>query len=99
LYGTNHDPRVWANPQQFDPQRFAASFDEQYGLIPQGGGRHADGHRCAGEWVTRALLRQATALLASEVSWEVEGDPPVDFARLPALPVGGMVLRNIRARR
>lgn len=97
LYGTNHDPRVWANPQQFDPQRFAASFDEQYGLIPQGGGRHADGHRCAGEWVTRALLRQATALLASEVSWEVEGDPPVDFGRLPALPVGGMVLRNIRA--
>lgn len=99
LYGTNHDPRLWTDPQQFDPQRFAAPFDDQYGLIPQGGGRHAEGHRCAGEWVTRALLRQATALLVSEVSWEVEGDPPVDFARLPALPVGGMMLRNIRARR
>lgn len=99
LHGTNHDPRLWNEPQRFDPQRFAGSFDEQYGLIPQGGGRHADGHRCAGEWVTRALLRQAVALLAAEISWEVEGDPQVDFARLPALPEGGMMLRGIRMRR
>jgi fatty-acid peroxygenase len=98
LYGTNHDPRIWTQPERFDPDRFAAGYDELYGLIPQGAGSHADGHRCAGETITRALLRQASAFLAGQLEWTVDGDPQVDFARLPALPRGGMMLRQVRLR-
>ncbi len=98
LHGTNHDPRIWNEPQRFDPDRFQAGHDELYALVPQGGGRHADGHRCAGESVTRALLRQASTFLAAQLEWSVDGDPQVDFGRLPALPHGGMMLRDVRLR-
>lgn len=98
LHGTNHDPRLWKEPQRFDPERFLAGHDEQYGLVPQGGGRHSDGHRCAGESITRALLRQAGSFLAGHMEWSVEGEPEVDYGRLPALPRGGMQLRDVRLR-
>src|SRR5699024_1154959 len=38
LYGTNHDPRLWDEPQVFDPERFAAGGVNEYNFIPQGGG-------------------------------------------------------------
>lgn len=50
LYGTNHDARVWDRPGVFDPDRFRHWDDNPFTLVPQGGGDHLTGHRCAGEW-------------------------------------------------
>jgi len=52
MYGTNHDPRSWDDPYTFRPERFRSWDGSAFSLIPQGGGDHATGHRCAGEGLT-----------------------------------------------
>lgn len=94
LYGTNHDARHWHEPDRFDPDRFNGDVDHVFGLVPQGGGVHAQGHRCPGEWITLALMQQAAQFLA-RLEYDVEGDPQIRFGRLPALPEGGMQLRRV----
>lgn len=95
LYGTNRDRRHWRAPETFDPTRFDAGADMVFGLVPQGGGLHAEGHRCPGEWITLALMQQA-ALKLTGLRYAVEGEPGIDFGRLPALPEDGMRLRDVR---
>jgi len=95
LYGTGHDPRYWRDPGKFEPRRFEGDVDTVYALVPQGGGIHAEGHRCPGEWITVALMAQAAQALTG-LRYTVVGQPKVDFRRLPALPGGGMQLRGIR---
>jgi fatty-acid peroxygenase len=99
LYGTNRDPRLWADPGVFRPDRFADGPGDAFTLVPQGGGDHAWGHRCAGEWVTVALVAQAHRVLTRQVRYEV---PPQDLRvrrdRFPARPESGMVVRRVTAR-
>ena len=76
LYGTNHDARVWTDPEQFRPERFRDWTGDAFGLIPQGGGDHWTGHRCAGEWITIALMRVVLDLLVGEMRYRV---PPQDL--------------------
>ena len=97
LYGTNRDPRLWENPDAFRPERFAGREPTPYDLIPQGGGEHHAGHRCAGEWITIRLMQVATRFLTSEIDYEVpEQDLSLDYAALPALPQDGMRVTKVR---
>lgn len=97
LYGTNRDPRSWEGPDRFEPERFRGWEGDPFTLVPQGGGGHADGHRCAGEWITIDLLRQAVDFLARESAWSVPAqDLTVDLSRMPARPASGMVIADLR---
>ncbi|RKN42637.1 cytochrome P450 [Micromonospora endolithica] len=97
LYGTNHHRALWPEPERFRPERFTGWRDDPFGLIPQGGGDHHVGHRCAGEWITIELMKRAVATLAGSMSYDV---PPQDLAvslhRMPALPPSGFVITNVR---
>jgi fatty-acid peroxygenase len=97
LYGTNHDPRIWTDPESFWPGRFVRR--EQvgaYGFIPQGGGEHMQGHRCPGEWITIALMKGAARMLTSRLRYDLpEQDLDTDFARLPALPKSRFVMTSV----
>ncbi|MGR3321504.1 MAG: cytochrome P450 [Pseudooceanicola sp.] len=91
LYGTDHDPGAWTDPEAFRPSRHRA---EQPGrLVPQGGGDHHENHRCPGEWLTIALLTESVRLL-SDLDYRV---PPQDLAvplnRFPPWPSDGMRIR------
>ena len=44
--------------------------------LPQGGGDHADDHRCAGEWLTVAVMAHAVRFLRGAMEYEV---PPQDL--------------------
>ena len=92
LYGMDHDPQVYPQPDAFDPGRFAGRSPDAYTFVPQGGADPHTGHRCAGERVTVELLKSAVRALAG-VRWSV---PPQDLSfplsRMPTRPRSGVVL-------
>ncbi|GAA4990915.1 cytochrome P450 [Kineococcus glutinatus] len=98
VHGTDHDPRSWEDPAAFRPERFRGGVPSAFAFVPQGGGDHATGHRCAGEWVTVEVVAAAVRLLAREVEYEVpEQDLTVSTRRMPTGPRSGFVLEGVRA--
>lgn len=96
LYGTNRHPGLWSEPARFRPERFDRPVDDPYRLVPQGGGDHWSGHRCAGEWVTIEVMKHAVELLTRSIRYQVpEQDLTVDPRRMPTLPRSGLVLSGI----
>ncbi|WFE31664.1 cytochrome P450 [Micromonospora sp. WMMD975] len=97
LYGTNHHPRLWPEPERFRPERFAGWRDDPFGFVPQGGGDHQAGHRCAGEWITIELMKRAVANLTGAMSYRVPPqDLALDLGMMPTLPPSGLVVDGVR---
>ena len=97
LYGTNHDPRIWEEPYEFQPERFRHWDGSPFNFIPQGGGDYLVNHRCAGEWITIDLMKVALRFLAEQLRYDVpEQDLRIDWTRLPALPRSHFKIRNVR---
>jgi fatty-acid peroxygenase len=97
VYATNHDRRLWDEPAAFRPERFAAWDGGPYSFVPQGGGEFEAGHRCAGEWLTIAVVERAVRLLTCEMTYEVPlQDLSIDLSRMPAGPASGMRLSAVR---
>lgn len=87
MHGTNHDPRIWPEPQRFRPERFASRESDGFDLVAQGGGDYLTGHRCPGEAVTVDLVKSALHLLASEVVYTVpRQDLSISLSRMPTMP-------------
>lgn len=99
LFGTDHDARTWDEPEAFRPDRFRDWDGSPFTFIPQGGGDHEVDHRCAGEWITIALMEQALDVLARQIRYDVPPqDLTIDETRLPALPTSHMIIENVRRR-
>jgi fatty-acid peroxygenase len=97
LYGTNHDGRIWNQPDEFRPERFENWNGSPFNFIPQGGGDHSSGHRCAGEWITIEQLKTAVGFLIKHISYEVpQQDLRVSMTRMPTRPRSGFVMRRVR---
>ncbi|UYZ65138.1 cytochrome P450 [Hymenobacter weizhouensis] len=97
VYGTNHDPHLWPDPDTFWPDRFRNWQENPFDFIPQGGGGYATGHRCAGEWITIEVLKHAVTFLSSRLRYELPPqDLGYDLSRMPTLPRSGFVMRNVQ---
>ncbi|MFS0574617.1 cytochrome P450 [Sporosarcina sp. 179-K 3D1 HS] len=95
LYGTNHDPELWENPNIFRPERFEERKEDLYEFVPQGGGDPNTGHRCPGEKATVEIMKASFRFLVEDLDYEVvDGqDLTVSFVRMPTLPKSRFVIR------
>lgn len=97
LHGTNHDPRQFPEPFEFDPRRDLSWRDQGHAFIPQGGGRTSQTHRCPGEQFTVAIVQEALRLLVEQMDYDVlDQDLSTPMNRIPARPKSGMILSNVR---
>ena len=99
LYGTNHDHKIWDNPDVFSPDRFAEWEGSPFGFIPQGGGDYLMGHRCAGEWVTIEVMKVSLDYLANRLNYEVpDQDLSFSMVSIPSIPHSKVVIKNVKRR-
>jgi fatty-acid peroxygenase len=97
IYGTNRDPRIWHEPDRFNPERFLRRSVGAFDYIPQGGGHPDSGHRCAGEPVTTALLQQAVSAVSRCMDFTVpQQDLSFSLTRIPTYPRSGVRLAKVR---
>ncbi|WP_079474832.1 cytochrome P450 [Marinococcus halophilus] len=96
LYGTNHHPDLWNNPEKFDPTRFQGWKESPFSFIPQGGGDYDYGHRCAGEWITVEIMKEGLDYLANRMTYGIpEQDVSYSFNDMPALPHSKMIMKHV----
>lgn len=96
IYGTNHDARLWENPDTFWPGRFRNWSGSPFDFIPQGGGEYLTGHRCAGEWITIELTKIALQFLTQGMAYEVpEQDLGFSLSRMPTYPRSKFIIRQV----
>jgi fatty-acid peroxygenase len=97
IYGTLHDANIWEHPDEFYPYRFRNWDGSAFNFIPQGGGDHFTGHRCAGEWVTIEAMKVSMVFLSKYMAYEV---PPQDLSfslvRMPTYPKSKFIMQNVR---
>lgn len=97
LYGTNHDARIWNEPEAFRPERFLGWDGDPYSLIPHGGGDARRHHRCPGELIAIELMKVALRFFTRRIAYELpEQNLTIDYRRHPALPRSRFILRNVR---
>jgi fatty-acid peroxygenase len=97
IYGTNHDPRLWKNPNTFNPERFRDWKDNPYTFVPQGGGEVNSGHRCAGEGVTIEVMKVSLSFLVMYLDYKVpKQNLKFCLRRMPTLPKSRFVIKKVR---
>ena len=97
VYGMNHDPVIWGDPDRFRPERFQEQKDRTFSFIPQGGGDPAKGHRCPGEGITIEIMKAGLNFLVNKIDFEVpEQDLSYSLSRIPTLPKSGFIMKQIK---
>lgn len=97
VYGTNHDERVWNQPNKFKPERFQNWSGDWFNFIPQGGGNPIGSHRCPGEGTTVEIMKTAVDFLVNQIDYDVpEQDLSFSLSRMPTLPVSGFKMGRIK---
>src|SRR5690625_5205304 len=97
MYGTNHDPTLWENPDLFKPGRFKDWRGSPFGFIPQGGGDYWIGHRCAGEWLTIEVMKVSVDYLVNRIDYEVpDQDLSYSMVNMPSIPHSKVLIKNVK---
>lgn len=97
LYGTCRDPRAWDAPDAFRPERYRDTRIGDFSLVAQGGGDLLGSHRCPGEGIAVALMKQAVRLLTRSMTYRVPPqDLSVNLSRMPGRPRSGFVIADVR---
>ncbi|SEH90114.1 fatty-acid peroxygenase [Halobacillus karajensis] len=96
VYGINHDPKIWEDPNEFNPDRFVDWKGGLFDLIPQGGGGYYHGHRCPGEWPTIEVLQASFRYMTKHLGYTVpKQDYSYSLKKIPSLPKSGFVISQV----
>jgi len=100
IYGTNHHPNLWEDPDLFKPERFRHWEGSSFGFIPQGGGDYWLDHRCAGEWITIEIMKVSLDYIVNHVGYHVpKQDLSFSMVSMPSIPQSKILLENIKRNR
>ncbi|QQK78179.1 cytochrome P450 [Salicibibacter cibarius] len=96
VHGINHRPDLWDAPDAFKPERFKDWKGSPFAFVPQGGGDHYMGHRCAGEWITVMLMQTSLEFLTNHITYTVpDQDLSYSMVRMPTIPKSRFVIRDV----
>lgn len=99
VFGTTHDPDLFENPYQFNPDRFDNWDGSPFDLIPQGGGDFYTNHRCAGEWMTIIVMEETIKYFANKIDFDAPAqDLSVKLDQFPGKVTSGTIIKNVRPR-
>lgn len=99
LYGTNHDPRIWGDPEVFRPERFREHSFGPFDLVSHGAGDRRVTHRCPGEWITVEQIKTTARTLTREMTYDVPPqDLTIDLSRIPAVPSSRFIITRVQER-
>ncbi|MDF0102872.1 cytochrome P450, partial [Staphylococcus pseudintermedius] len=99
IFGTTHDPELFENPYQFNPDRFDNWDGSPFDLIPQGGGDFYTNHRCAGEWMTVIVMEETIQYFANKIDFVVPAqDLSVKLSQFPGKVTSGTMIKNVYPR-
>ncbi|WP_426348525.1 cytochrome P450 [Alloiococcus sp. CFN-8] len=100
IYGTNHDPKIWSNPYEFNPLRFRAKERNKYSFIPQGGGDYLKGHRCPGEEITLELMKVFIDFFVNGIEYKLpKQNLSYNLHKIPTLPESGFIICTVRKKK
>lgn len=92
MYGTNHDPRIWHNPDLFWPDRYKdIDFD------PHTPKEHEYDWNMLWEHLTKHLMKTTLHFLTYNMTYEV-GDHDFEYSlrKMPTMLKTGLILKNIK---
>ncbi len=93
LYGTNHDPQLWSNPEAFYPERFREWDESKFNFIPQGGGDYYTNHRCPGEWITIKLMKVTLNFFTQSLQYNVpKQNLQISLSKMPTAPKSRFII-------
>lgn len=99
FHACSHSSKVYTNPEEFDPMRFAAPRLEhqrhEYAFVPQGCPNMLATHGCAGYDMTSVMLKVFLINLLQSYDWELLPKQKLakNPAGVPALPIDGLKVR------
>ncbi|WP_245411513.1 cytochrome P450 [Alkalicoccus urumqiensis] len=97
FYGTNHHRDSWNSPETFQPERFNNWQGSPFSFVPQGGGDHHSGHRCAGEWLTVIVMKAFFRYMSTGLDYHVpEQNLSWSLHRVPTIPEDGFRITNVQ---
>jgi fatty-acid peroxygenase len=97
IFGTNRHPDNWEQADEFIPERFKDWKGSPFSFIPQGGGDHHIGHRCAGEWLTVMVMRSFFKYFVNNMTYHVpEQNLAYSLERMPTFPKSGFVITDVK---
>jgi cytochrome P450 len=87
IYLVHHDPKIYAEPEEFRPERFVGTKPGKYTWIPFGGGYRS----CLGGFFAVHEIKTVLRVLAGQARFEpvVDEDDPVRLRRVGMSPKHG----------
>lgn len=93
IYNVHHHPSLWAEPEQFNPERFVTAESRRFSFMPFGAGERI----CIGNHFAMLESQLLLAMMIQSYDFELVGqaEPEIEMI-ISVRPKGGLPMRIVR---